>query len=277
MIFNSKEILNNARINNIAIPQFNINNLEWTKYILEECNKNNSPVILGISEKVISYMGGLNTVVSLIRNLDKELQIEIPVIIHLDHGKSVDICKQAINAGFTSVMLDASSYELEKNIEMTKEVVEYAHERHIPVEAELGAIGGENSNIEEAIKFVQMTNIDSFAPSIGNSHGIYKKKPNINYELCEELKEKIEIPLVLHGASGLEKKELEKLIKLGFCKININTELQIEWSNALKKYLKKNKKTYDPRTIISSGEVEIKNKIKEKIEILNSNKTQINK
>ncbi len=272
MIVNSNDILIKAKKNKIAIPHFNINNLEWTKYILEECNNNNSPVILGVSEGAIKYMGGTKTVANLVKSLDEELKIKVPVVIHLDHGSSVEMCKQAIDDGFTSVMIDASLYSLEENIKMTKKVVEYAEKYSVSVEAELGHIGDTNyTDVDEAIRFVKETNIDSLAPAIGTVHGIYKSKPNLDIELCSKLSKDISIPLVLHGGSGLDNLTLKKVIKAGICKVNINTELQIVWSNAVKKFLLENGTAYDPRKIISSGEKAIKKVIRNKISVLSSN------
>lgn len=275
MITNSKELLEKAKKNKIAIPQFNINNLEWTKYILEECNVNNSPVILGVTQKTIEYMGGYSLVTSIIKKLDQKLNIKVPVVIHLDHGDSFKACKEAIDNGFTSVMIDASKLSLEENIEITKKVVEYAEKYTVTVEAEIGSIGNNinlYTNIEETQKFVKETNIDSLAPAIGNMHGIYKEKINLDIELCKKISEETNLPLVLHGGSGIDSQNLKEVIKSGISKININTELQIVWSNALKKYLIENGSVYDPRKIIGSGEEEIKRVIKEKIAILESNK-----
>ena len=273
MIINSREILKNANKNKIAIPHFNINNLEWTRYILEECNNENCPVILGVSEGAIKYMGGTKTVVNLVKSLDEELNIKVPVIIHLDHGSNVEICKKAIDAGFTSVMIDASKYSLEENIKITKEVVEYAKKYDVSVEAELGHIGEDKvyTNVDEAKLFVEQTGIDSLAPAIGTVHGIYKDKPNLDIELCNRLNNELNIPLVLHGGSGLNDETLKEVIKAGINKININTELQIVWSNAVRRYLNDDETVYDPRKIISSGEEEMKKTIKHKIDILSSN------
>ena len=274
MIVNSRDILIRAKKNKFSIPQFKINNLEWTKYILEECNDSNSAVILGVTEKAIEYMGGYKTVVSMIRALDTDLEIKVPVVIHLDHGSSVEACKKAIDSGFTSVMIDASGYPLEENIKMTKEVVDYAEKYTITVEAELGSIGADTSNytnVLDAKKFVEETNIDSLAPAIGTVHGIYKERPNLDFELCSRISKEITIPLVLHGGSGLDDLTLKRVINSGICKININTELQIAWSDEVRAYLKKDEEVYDPRKIISSGEKAIKKAIKHKINILSSN------
>ena len=274
MIVNSRDLLIRAKKNKIAIPQFNINNLEWTKYILEECNANNSAVILGVSESAIEYMGGCKTVVNIIRSLDNDLNIKIPVVIHLDHGSTVEICKEAIDSGFTSVMIDASSYPLEENIKMTKKVVDYAEKYTVTVEAELGSIGTDSNHytkIDDAKIFVEETKVDSLAPAIGTVHGIYKEKPNLDIELCTKLNKEVSVPLVLHGGSGLDDLTLKKVINAGIAKININTELQIAWSNDVKKYLIENGTVYDPRKIISSGERAIKKIIRNKINILCSN------
>lgn len=275
MIVNGKELLEKAKKNKIAIPQFNINNFEWTKYILEECNLNNSPVIIGVSQTTIDYMGGYNIVSTMIKELDRELNIKVPVVIHLDHGEDFESCKKAIDSGFTSVMIDASSAPLKENIEITKKVVEYAEKYTVTVEAELGSIGNNKSfytNLEEAKIFVKETNIDSLAPSIGSMHGINIEKIVLDTDLCKKISKETNLPLVLHGGSGIDEENLKDAIESGISKININTELQIVWSNAMKKSLIENGSVYDPRKIISSGEKEIKRVIKEKINILGSNK-----
>lgn len=275
MIVNSKNLLIKAQKNMIAIPQFNINNLEWTKYILEECDRLKSPVILGVTEKSAIYMGGFKTVANIIKNLDEELNIKVPVVIHLDHGKTLEVCKKAIDSGFTSVMIDASYMNLNENKKITKSVVDCAEKYTVSVEAELGSIELDDSlytNVEDAIEFVKYTNIDSLAPAIGTVHGLYQTKPNLRIDICKRIKENVNIPLVLHGGSGIDNEQLKETIKAGICKININTELQVAWSNAVKKFIQDNIQCYDPRLLISSGEKEIKRVVKEKIEVLNSNK-----
>ena len=276
MLVNTKELLQKAKEEKYAIPQFNINNLEWTKYILEECNNNNSPVILGVSEGAIKYMGGYNVVSSLVNSLLTDLNITIPVVLHLDHGTSFESCKKAVDAGFSSVMIDASEYDIDKNIEITKQVVDYAHKNNVSVEAEIGIISKNddiNNNyatVEDCIKLYKNTNIDSIAPSVGTMHGLYKEKPNINYERIKEISNTINIPLVLHGGTGIPDEDIKKCIENGITKVNINTELQVEWSNAVKDYIKNNNDVYDPRKIISSGEENIKKVIKDKLHILKS-------
>lgn len=278
MLKNTKEMLEKARINKYAIPHFNINNLEWTRFILEECEKNNSPVILGVSEGAAKYMGGFNVVSAMVKELDKSLKITVPVALHLDHGSSVESCIEAINNGFTSVMIDASKYDLETNIKMTQEVVEFAKKYNVTVEAEIGHIGGTEDGIsselayakvEDAVKLYQETNIDSIAPALGSVHGIYKGEPKLDFDKMLEIANLTQIPLVLHGGSGIDDEKIKKAISSGICKLNINTELQMEWASAIRKFVNENNE-YDPRKIIKSGESAIKNAIKNKIELLGS-------
>ena len=279
MVVNMEEILLKAYKGKYAVPQFNINNLEWTRYILEECNRLKSPVILGVSEGAARYMGGYKVVSNLVRNLDQALNVEVPVAIHLDHGNSVESCIKAIDAGFTSVMIDASKYSLEENIKMTNQVVNYAKPRNITVEAEIGHIGGSEDNtssevayakVDDAIELYNKTNIDFLAPALGSVHGLYKGEPCLDFDKMLEISEKINIPLVLHGGTGIDDEKLKKAISCGICKININTELQIEWTKAVRKFVEENKTEYDPRAIIRSGEENIKKAIEHKINILGS-------
>jgi fructose-bisphosphate aldolase, class II len=279
MLINSNDILSKAKDGRYAIPQFNINNLEWTKYILESCQELASPVILGVSEGAITYMGGYNTVVKMVEGLIMDLSITIPVVLHLDHGSSVDSCKKAIDSGFTSVMIDASKYSLEDNIIITKEVIEYAKLKNVSVEGEIGHIGGVEdnitgeviyTNINDAIRYVQETQLDSFAPAVGSVHGLYKGDPKLNFELMKQINESINIPIVLHGGTGIYDEQINESIKNGISKININTELQIEWSMGVREYLNSNLNIYDPRKIISSGKQNIKKVIEDKVNLFKS-------
>lgn len=276
MLVNSKEILEKAKQGNYAVPHFNINNLEWTRYILEEMQELNSGVILGVSEGAIKYMGGVNVVTNLVKSLIKDLNIQIDVVLHLDHGSSFEICQKCIDAGFTSVMIDASHYPLLKNIEITKKVVEYAHDKNVTVEAEIGQIGGTedgmegknyNAKLEDVIALVNSTHIDSVAPALGSVHGLYKGKPNLDFITMKKISENVSIPLVLHGGTGIPDNLIQEAIKNGINKININTELQIAWANEVRKFLKENETVYDPRKVISSGEKAVKNVIKEKTKL----------
>lgn len=263
-------MLQKAKEEHYAVPHFNINNLEWTKYILEECNKLNIPVIIGVSEGATKYMGGFIAVSSMVRGMIESLSINIPVCIHLDHGSTYENCVSAINAGFTSVMIDASKHPLEENISITKKVVEYAHARGVSVEAEVGHIGGTEDNItgkslnatlDDCIKLYEATGIDSLAPALGSVHGFYKGEPNLDFTTMKSINEALPIPLVLHGGSGIPEDKIKTAISCGISKVNINTELQSVWSRALRKYLSENETVYDPRKIIGSGEQAIKDEI----------------
>ena len=279
MIVNAKKMLEDAKVNKYAVPHCNINNLEWTRYILEECNRLKSPVILGVSEGAIRYMGGYKVVANLVKNLDEELNIQIPVAIHLDHGSSVESCKKAVDAGFTSVMIDASKYSLEENIDMTKQVVEYARIKNITIEAEIGHIGGSEDNmsseiayakVDDALSLYNETKIDFLAPALGSVHGLYKGEPCLDFDKMKEISEKTNIPLVLHGGTGIDDEKLKKAIASGICKVNINTELQIAWTKAVRKFLSEDTKAYDPRTVIKSGEQSMKQAIEHKVNVLGS-------
>ena len=246
MLVNSKEILEKAKQGNYAVPHFNINNLEWTRYILEEMQELNSGVILGVSEGAIKYMGGVNVVTNLVKSLIKDLNIQIDVVLHLDHGSSFEICQKCIDAGFTSVMIDASHYPLLENINITKRVVEYAHSKNVTVEAEIGQIGGSeddmegknyNAKLEDVITLVNSTHIDSIAPALGSVHGLYKGKPNLDFITMKKISENVSIPLVLHGGTGIPDNLIQEAIRNGINKININTELQIAWASEVRKFL----------------------------------------
>ena len=281
MLVNGKEMLNRARLDRRVIYHFNINNLEWAKIILEKCNQLNTPVILGVSEGAIQYMGGYNVVSNLVKNLILDLSIKIDVCLHLDHGSSFDSCKKAIDSGFTSVMIDASKLSLEDNIKETKRVVDYAHKKEVSVEAELGHVGGIEDNVEasilladfdECVRFVNETGIDSLAPAIGTVHGIYKGKLNIDYDLIKRLRESINIPLVMHGGSGLSHDILKQAIKAGITKINVNSDMQYIWYEEVKKFINNNPNIYDPRKVIYSGSKAMNKFIEDKINILSEEK-----
>ncbi|MFA5407626.1 MAG: class II fructose-1,6-bisphosphate aldolase [Bacilli bacterium] len=280
MIVNTSEMLHKAQQGAYAVPQFNINNLEWAKYILEVCEVNHSPVILGVSEGAAKYMGGYKTVYGMISGLLSDLGITIPVALHLDHGKTVESCKKAVDAGFTSVMIDGSSYPLDQNIEMTSDIVLYAHSKNVTVEAEVGHIGGAEDSTESSIAYARLedcvtlaekTNIDSLAPALGSVHGLYKGEAKIDIDRMLLINEAVSAPLVLHGGTGISSQTITRAINAGICKININTELQIVWSSAVRNFLNNDAITYDPRKVIGSGEKAIKQVISEKIILFGSN------
>ncbi len=280
MLENMKNMLIKADNGKYAVPHFNINNLEWTRFILEECEKLKTPVIIGVSEGAGKYMGGFKTVADMVKNLVNYLNITIPVALHLDHGSSYESCVEAIDSGFTSVMIDASKYSIEENIRITKQVVDYAHKRNVTVEAEIGAVGGEEdgvanelayAKVEDATRLVEETGIDFLAPALGSVHGIYKGEPKLDFTRMIKIHELVNLPLVLHGGSGIPDELIKKAISCGICKININTELQIAWSKDVRKFLNENDKVYDPRKIIKSGENSMKEMIKEKVMLFGSN------
>ena len=279
MLVDFNDMLLKAKKEHYAVPHFNINNLEWTKNILEECQNLNVAVILGVSEGAAKYMGGYKVVADMVKALIEELNITIPVCLHLDHGTSFENCKKAIDAGFSSVMIDASKNELEENIRITKEVVDYAHERGVTVEAEVGHIGGTEDNItatssnatlEDCLTLVNGTGIDSLAPALGSVHGLYKGEPNLDFITMAEINENLTIPLVLHGGTGIPDYDIKKAISCGISKININTELQIAWHDAVREFINENPNAYDPRKVIGSGKESMKAKIKEKVEMFNN-------
>lgn len=272
MLVNMNQMLKKAKEDHYAVPHFNINNLEWTKFILEECNELNVPVILGVSEGSVKYMGSYLVVADMVKALVKSLNIKIPVCLHLDHGSSLESCISAIDAGFSSVMIDGSRLPLEENIKITKEVVSYAHERGISVEAEVGHIGTTednmtkeetNATLEDCQILYENTDIDALAAALGSVHGFYKKEANLDFETMELINKSLPVPLVLHGGTGIPDDKIRMAISKGISKININTELQSVWSKAVRKYLLENEDVYDPRKIISSGEAAMKERISE--------------
>ena len=274
-------MLNEARDKNGVVYHFNINNLEWARIILEECDKLHVPVILGASEGAIKYMGGYHVVVDMVKALIKDLKITNDVCLHLDHGSSFDSCKLAIDAGFTSVMIDASKLELPDNIRETKKVVDYAHKYDVTVEAEIGHVGGIEDDVvgnvlladfDECVRFVNETGIDSLAPAIGTVHGIYKGELNIDFDLIKKLHDNINIPLVMHGGSGLDHSILKKAIICGISKINVNSDIQAVWHDEVAKFINDNPKVYDPRKVIMSGSNAMKDFIDKKINLLNEEK-----
>lgn len=279
MIVNMEKILKKANKEKYAVPHFNINNLEWTKYILEECQEMNSPVIIGVSEGAVKYMGGYNVVSTMVRALAKDLEIKIPIVIHLDHGSSIESCKKALSAGFTSVMIDASQYSLDENIRITKEVVKLSKKYNASTEAEIGHVGGAEDNViselmyakvDECLVMAKKVALTAFAPALGSVHGIYKGEPNLDFDRMLQISTMTKLPLVLHGGTGIPDDKIKKAIECGTCKINVNTELQIAWTNGLKNYIASNDKVYDPRKVIGGGEREMKEAIRKKIILFGS-------
>ncbi|MCK9857778.1 MULTISPECIES: class II fructose-bisphosphate aldolase [unclassified Paenibacillus] len=278
-----KDMLNKALQGGYAVGQFNINNLEWTQAILDAAQTEQSPVILGVSEGAARYMGGFKVVTNIVKALIEEMKITVPVAIHLDHGSSVDKCKAAIDAGFTSVMIDASHDPFEENVRITSEVVAYAHERGISVEAELGTVGGQEDDVvaegviyadpKECKELVERTGIDCLAPALGSVHGPYKGEPKLGFAEMEEICQTIKLPLVLHGGTGIPTEHIQKAIARGTAKINVNTENQIAFTKVAREILTKDSDVYDPRKFLAPGREAIKQTVIGKIrEFGSSNK-----
>lgn len=263
MLVNSDLLLKSALKDGYAIPAYNINNLEWTRYILEACQSDRSPVILAATPSAISHFGGYEVVYNVVTSLIKSLNITIPVVLHLDHAATFEECKLAIDSGFTSVMIDASKESLEDNIFITNKVMKYAKSKEISVEAEVGNINVDNSftSLEDAHLFVTRTNVDTLAPWVGNKHGFYDEEPLIDFELLGAICKEVRIPLVLHGASFLGDNKIKTAIFCGVCKININTDLQKAWSDSVRLFLSNNPGVCDPKMIIKSGEKSLKQRV----------------
>ncbi|WP_394238627.1 class II fructose-bisphosphate aldolase [Niallia oryzisoli] len=262
------EMLNKAKSEGYAVGQFNVNNLEYAQAILQAAEEEKSPVILGVSEGAGRYMSGFKTVVKMVEGLLEDLKITVPVAIHLDHGSSFEKCKEAIDAGFTSVMIDASHHPFEENIATTSKVVEYAHSKGVSVEAELGVVGGQEDDVvadgviyadpKECEELVKRTGIDALAPALGSVHGPYKGEPNLGFKEMEEVRNATGVPLVLHGGTGIPTKDIQKAISLGTAKINVNTENQIESTKRIREILDADKEVYDPRKYLGPAREVIK-------------------
>ncbi|HEO8419298.1 MULTISPECIES: class II fructose-bisphosphate aldolase [Niallia] len=263
-----KDMLNKAKAEGYAVGQFNLNNLEFTQAILQAAEEEKSPVILGVSEGAARYMAGFKTVVKMVEGLIEDYNITVPVAIHLDHGSSFEKCKEAIDAGFTSVMIDASHHSFDENVEITSKVVEYAHAKGVSVEAELGTVGGQEDDVvaegviyadaNECVELVKRTGIDTLAPALGSVHGPYKGEPNLGFKEMEEIGNLTGLPLVLHGGTGIPTKDITKAISLGTAKINVNTENQIASAKAVRETLAAKPEEYDPRKYLGPARDAIK-------------------
>lgn len=283
MLVSAKEMLTKAKQNKYAVGQFNINNLEWTKAILQTAQELNSPVILGVSEGAGKYMCGYTTVVGMVNGMLNELNITVPVALHLDHG-TYEGAKQCIAAGFSSVMFDGSHYPIEENIAKTKELVELTSKLGISLEAEVGAIGGEEDGVigtgecadPDECKMIADLGVTMLAAGIGNIHGKYPANwKGLSFETLAAVQEKTgEMPLVLHGGTGIPADMIKKAISLGVSKINVNTECQLAFAAATRKYIEAGKdlegKGFDPRKLLAPGTQAIKDTVKEKMELFGS-------
>ncbi len=274
-----KDMLIKAKAEKYAVGQFNINNLEFTQAILQAAQAENSPVILGVSEGAGKYMGGFVSVVHMVKGLIESYNITVPVAIHLDHGSSFEKCKEAIDAGFTSVMIDASHHSFEENVKITKEVVEYAHAHGVSVEAELGTVGGEEDGVTGGIIYadpaeckamVEQTAIDCLAPALGSVHGPYKGEPKLGFAEMEQIGNETGMPLVLHGGTGIPDEQIQRAISLGTAKINVNTENQIAATKVIREVLNNNQEVYDPRKYLAPAREAIKETVIGKMRVFGS-------
>lgn len=262
------EMLNKAKKEGYAVGQFNLNNLEFTQAILLAAQEEKSPVILGVSEGAARYMAGFKTIVKMVEGLMEDYKITVPVAIHLDHGSSFEKCKESIDAGFTSVMIDASHHSFEENIEITSKVVEYAHAKGVSVEAELGTVGGQEDDVvaegviyadaNECVELVKRTGIDCLAPALGSVHGPYKGEPQLGFKEMEEIGKLTGVPLVLHGGTGIPTKDIQQSVSLGTAKINVNTENQIASAKTVREVLAAKPNEYDPRKYLGPARDTIK-------------------
>lgn len=283
MLVTAKEMLDKAKAGHYAVGHFNINNLEWTKSILAVAQELNSPVILGVSEGAGKYMTGYKTVAAMVKAMIEEMGITVPVALHLDHG-SYEGCKKCIEAGFSSIMFDGSHLPIEENIEKTKELVKLAHENGMSIEAEVGSIGGEEDGVigagefadPEECKKIADLGVDFLAAGIGNIHGKYPANwPGLNFDVLAKVQEKTgTLPLVLHGGTGIPADMIKKAITLGVSKINVNTECQLAFADATRKYIEAGNdlegKGFDPRKLLAPGAEAIKDTVREKIELFGS-------
>ncbi len=283
MLVSLTEMCQKAKAGKYAVGQFNINNLEWTKAILLTAQECNSPVILGVSEGAGKYMCGFKTVVGMVNGMIEELGITVPVALHLDHG-TYEGTKKCIEAGFSSVMFDGSHYPIEENIAKTKELVELAHSKGISIEAEVGAIGGEEDGVvgggevadPNECKMIADLGVDILAAGIGNIHGVYPANwTGLNFDVLAKVQEATNgIPLVLHGGTGIPDDMIKTAISLGVAKINVNTECQLVFAEATRQYIEAGKdkqgKGFNPRKLLAPGFDAIKAKVKEKMELFGS-------
>lgn len=283
MLVSAKEMLQKAKAGKYAVGHFNTNNLEWTKAILLTAEEQRSPVIVGVSEGAGKYMGGYKTIVGMINGMLEELKITVPVALHLDHG-SYEGAKECIAAGFSSVMFDGSHYPIEENIAKTKELVETCNKLGLSLEAEVGAIGGEEDGVigggevadPDECKMIADLGVTMLAAGIGNIHGKYPANwKGLNFDVLAKIQEKTgTMPLVLHGGSGIPEEMVRKAITLGVSKVNVNTECQIAFAEATRKYIEEGKdltgKGFDPRKLLAPGYEAIKATVKAKMELFGS-------
>lgn len=271
-------VLPQARVDNRAVPQFNINGYQWIEAIINVIKETNDSVIIGVTDRNVERLGGYAYIVNLIKFMLEEKHVDSPVVIHLDHGQSVENVIKAIDAGFSSVMYDGSHESLEVNIANTLLVTKYANQLNVSVEGEIGGIGGVEDGMVGGVRYadpaecerlVIETHLDALAPALGSVHGEYIGDPNLQFETMELIYNVLNIPLVLHGASGLSIEDIHRAINFGHAKINFNTELNKSWAKELRKVLNDGRETYDPKEILTASKAGMESEIRSKLNICN--------
>ncbi|MGG4468289.1 class II fructose-1,6-bisphosphate aldolase [Paenibacillus alvei] len=265
-IVSMHDMLRKAKEEKYAVGQYNMNSFQWVQAILQAAEAEQAPVIVAASDRLVDYLGGFKIIAAGVSALVEELEITVPVALHLDHGKSVARCKHAIDAGFSSVMIDGSHSPIEENIRMTREVVDYARNFGVSVEAEVGTVGGNEDGLiggisyadpNECLQLVNETGIDALAAALGSVHGPYKGEPILGFKEMEHISRITNVPLVLHGGSGIPLHQIQRSIELGHAKINVNTECLQAWAQAVRELLVQDDKVYDARTILAPGQAAI--------------------
>lgn len=268
------EMLLKAKAERYAVGQYNINGLEFAQSFLQAANEERAPIILAASDRLVDYLGGFKTIAAMVKSLMEEMDITVPVALHLDHGMDVERCRKAIDAGFTSVMIDGSHHPIDVNIEITKMVVDYAKKNGVSVEAEVGTVGGTEDGLvggiqyadsHECTRIVKETEIDALAAALGSVHGPYQGEPKLGFEEMELISNMTNVPLVLHGGSGIPLHQIKKAIELGHAKINVNTESIQVWAKTIRKVLAVEGKGYEPRGIITPAKEAIISVVKRKM------------
>lgn len=273
------EMLLKAKAERYAVGQYNINGLAFAQSFLQAANEERAPIILAASDRIVDYLGGFKTVAAMVKSLMEEMDIRVPVALHLDHGMDVERCKKAIDAGFTSVMIDGSHHPIDVNIEITKMVVDYAQKSGVSVEAEVGTVGGTEDGLvggiqyadpHECTRIVKETEIDALAAALGSVHGPYQGEPKLGFEEMELISNMTNVPLVLHGGSGIPLHQIKKAIELGHAKINVNTESIQVWAKTIREVLAVEGKVYEPRAIITPAKEAIISVVKRKMAEFNT-------
>ncbi|PTG48061.1 ketose-bisphosphate aldolase [Staphylococcus cohnii] len=273
------ELLNNAKNKEFAIPQVNLNEIDWIDPIIKAASNMESPIIIATSDNIVDLLGGYKFICQTIRNKIHSMQVNIPIKIHLDHSTSIENCKKAVDAGYDSVMFDGSKLDIVDNVKKTFEVATYAHKKGVAVEGEVGGVGGKEDGIEDTIKYASIddcitlskkANIDILAPALGSAHGEYKGQPNLNFKLMEQINNTLHQALALHGATGISDTDLKHAIRLGHAKINFNTEVKKAWTEALRTVLNNNPSLYEPQNIIQPCKQAIEDTVSNLIKKCNS-------